>query len=259
MAKRQVGQGELAAIGDYSLRNQKVFNSPFRELKKLVNQLQSISRKPKSAPLHQAASPTPASNGSNSAHSEAEEELFRRAMEGVRPLEGRERARRPMPAPGRVQIVDEDAEVIAELCGLVSGNKPFDVMETEEYVEGRRVDLDVRILQKLKRGEFAVQAHVDLHGMTREEAKEALSEFIKGAVRAGHQSVLVVCGRGLRSPGGQPVLKRAVTYWLSHGSLSAHVLAFVTARPTDGGTGAMYVLLRRQRRRARFKVVSPLI
>ena len=72
----------------------------------------------------------------------------------------------------------------------------------------------------------------------------------------GHRTVLVVPGRGLGSPGGRPVLKHAAVQWLSHGTLSGYVLGFVTARPIDGGAGALYVLLRRDRRKAAFDVLN---
>ena len=92
----------------------------------------------------------------------------------------------------------------------------------------------------------AVQAHIDLHGMIQADAKLALEEFIVGSVRKGLRTVLVVHGRGLRSPGGMPVLKHAAAQWLSHGHMGGYVLAFATARPADGGAGAMYVLLQRE-------------
>ena len=70
------------------------------------------------------------------------------------------------------------------------------------------------------------------------------------------RTVLIVHGRGLRSPGGLPVLKHAAAQWLSHGIAGGYVLAFATARPSDGGAGAVYVMLRRERRRAKFDVLQ---
>ncbi len=145
--------------------------------------------------------------------------------------------------------------MLAELYDLVSGQKSFELTETEEYVEGARVGLDPRLVMRLRKGEFAVQAHLDLHGMIQGAARAALAEFILESVRKGLRTVLLVHGRGRRSPGGQPVLKHAAAQWLSHGTLSGYVLAFTTARPQDGGPGAMCVLLRRERRRAPFDVL----
>ena len=101
-----------------------------------------------------------------------------------------------------------------------------------------------------------MQDHIDLHGMIQVDARAALTSFILDSVRKGHRSVLVVHGRGLGSPGGRPILKHATVEWLSHGMIGGHVLAFATARPTDGGAGAMYVLLRREKRRAPFDVLQ---
>ena len=141
------------------------------------------------------------------------------------------------------------------MSDLVSGQGRFELTETEEYVEGARLGLDPRLLTRLRRGEFAVQAHIDLHGMIQPDARTALQAFIVESVHKGLRAVLVIHGRGRRSPGGMPVLKHAAAQWLSHGLTGGYVLAFASARPTDGGAGAMYVLLRRQRRRAAFDVL----
>lgn len=196
-------------------------------------------------PLPAAQTPTPDDGA-----------LLRAALEGVRPLDARGPARIFAEPAFRRRVMSEEAEVLAQLYDLVSGNEPFELVESEEYIEGARVGLDRRLVSDLRHGRFTVQAHLDLHGMTRGDAKEALSAFVREAARKGRRSVLVVHGRGLRSPGGEPVLKRAVVGWLSHGSLSGHVLAFATARQVDGGGGAMYVLLRRERRRAPFEVLN---
>ena len=127
-------------------------------------------------------------------------------------------------------IVSEEAEVLAALSDLVSGVGDFDLTETEEYIEGARVGLDPRLLSRLRRGEFAVQDHIDLHGMIQPDAKLALREFVLKSVGKGMRTVLVVHGRGLGSPGGRPILKHATAQWLSHGEIGAHVHAFATAR-----------------------------
>ena len=98
---------------------------------------------------------------------------------------------------------------------------------------------------KLRRGEFSVQGHLDLHGLTRDEAKRAVEEFIRGARTAGKRCVLLVHGRGLHSKDQVPILRDAVRGWLATNRFSRHVLAFATARPADGGAGAIYLLLRR--------------
>ena len=182
--------------------------------------------------------------------------LLRQALEGVRPLADSRPNRIPLVPRADRAIVSEDAEVLAQLSDLVSGQGTFDITETEEYVEGARVGLDPRLVARLRRGEFAVQSHIDLHGMIQSAAKEALTNFILDSVHKGLRAVLVVHGRGRGSPGGRPVLKHAAVTWLSQRALSGYVLAFATARPADGGAGAMYVLLRHERRRAPFEVLQ---
>src|SRR5207244_4136779 len=106
--------------------------------------------------------------------------------------------------------------------------------------------LDPRVLRRLKRGEFAVQGHLDLHGLSREQAKPELEAFIGTARTAGKRCVLVVHGRGLHSKDQIPVLKDALRLWFTLGKMARDVLAFATARSHDGGAGAVYVLLRRR-------------
>jgi DNA-nicking Smr family endonuclease len=232
------------------------FVSPFKDLKKLLQEHAATRPAPVPAPPRPPAK-SGARLASVSDDSPLEEEtLFRQAFAGVRPLGG-SRPERIAAEPVIVRnIVSEDAEVLAELSDLVSGQGTFELTETEEYVEGARVGLDPRLVTRLRRGEFSVQAHIDLHGMTQVDGKEALTQFIVDSVRKGHRAVLVVHGRGLRSPGGQPVLKHATAQWLSHGTVGGYVLAFATAQAYDGGAGAVWVLLRRERKRAKFDVLQ---
>lgn len=236
-----------------------VFASPFKDLGKMI--AARAATRPETQPVAAGPTPQPASSApprpaTSAPPPEDEERLLREALAGVRPF-GPARAERMTPTPEfKREIVSEDAEVLAELSDLVSGQGEFSLTETEEYVEGARVGLDPRLLTQLRRGEFSLQAHLDLHGMTQPDAREALTAFIVDAVRKGRRAVLIVHGRGLRSPGGQAVLKHATAQWLSHGVAGGYVLAFATARPSDGGAGAVYVLLRRERRRARFDVLE---
>jgi DNA-nicking Smr family endonuclease len=140
---------------------------------------------------------------------------------------------------------DELATAERFLSAMVVGDLPFDFSDTDEYVEGRVRGLDVRLLQRLRKGQYAVEAHLDLHGLDRHEAKAALRAFLETAQREGKRCVLVVHGRGLGSKDGIPVLRERMKEWLSRGGIGRQVLAFTSARPVDGGTGAVYVLLRR--------------
>ena len=140
---------------------------------------------------------------------------------------------------------DEDSEVLAQLAELVAGEGPFDLADSDEFIEGHLPALDPLLLRKLRMGEIAVQGHVDLHGLTRDEAKTALERFLHASRHAGKRCVLVVHGRGLHSKDQIPVLKTGVQLWLTRGRIARWVLAFSTSRPHDGGSGAVYVLLRR--------------
>lgn len=261
MAKRRKSTPREAREARPEPAPKPIFNSPFKDLKRLIDE-RAASLKPATPAL--PAKPAPARPGAPAAPIEVpaaapavdDGELFREAFAGVRPLPGQKGERIALTPQARREIVSEDAEVLAELSDLVSGQGSFELTETEEYVEGARLGLDPRLLGQLRRGEFSVQAHLDLHGMIQADAKEALTSFIVDSVRKGRRTVLIVHGRGLRSPGGLPVLKHAAAQWLSHGIAGGYVLAFATARPNDGGAGAVYVLLRRERRRAKFDVLQ---
>jgi DNA-nicking Smr family endonuclease len=142
------------------------------------------------------------------------------------------------------------------LSDLVAGAARFDITDTREYIEGAVVGLDPRLLRRLRRGDFAWQAHLDLHGMTAQEARPEVDRFLAEAVRLGHRCVLVVHGRGRNSKDQTPVLKERLKTWLARGASARIVLAFATARPCDGGAGALYVLLRRDRRRRPIRVTE---
>lgn len=233
----------------------KIFSSPFKDLQKLIAGRAALSPKPEPKA---AAAKTPPASRTESKPAEPildEASILREAYAGVRPL-GASGSRMPVQPEVNRAIVSEEAEVLAALSDLISGQGNFDLTETEEYVEGTRVGLDPRLTSRLRKGEFAMQAHIDLHGMIQPDAKRALTNFVIESVRKGLRAVVVVHGRGRGSPGGRPVLKHSAAQWLSHGEIGAHVLAFTTARSQDGGAGAMYVLLRRDRRRAAFDVLQ---
>ena len=168
------------------------------------------------------------------------------------------KARAPEPAPARVvapppspppaapqPFRDADADALEELRALVQGDRPFDLADSDEFVEGWVAGFDHGIVRRLRRGDYAVQGHLDLHGLTKEEAKLAAERFLKESRERAKRCVLLVHGRGLHSKDQVPVLKEALQHWLSTARFGKHVLAFATARPQDGGAGAVYVLLRK--------------
>ena len=220
-------------------------NAPFRELRRKLAERPAPSRL---APPAVAPLPSPAPR-QRPAPPPDEGVLFTRAMDGVVPLAREPHARvdAPPPAAGGVPPVSDEAETLAALSDLVTGVARFDVSDTREYVEGTVVGLDPRIVRKLRRGEFASQAHVDLHGLTAVEARDAVERFLLESYRLGRRCVLIVHGRGRNSKDQMPVLKERLKSWLAHGRIGRIVLAFTTARACDGGAGALYVLLRRDR------------
>jgi DNA-nicking Smr family endonuclease len=185
-----------------------------------------------------------------------EPNLFARAMEGVVPLRNGARIDLPAPAAAGRPPTSDEAEALAALSDLVKGTSHFDVSDTREYVEGTIVGLDPRVVRRLRRGDFSWQAYVDLHGMTAEPARAAVESFLTASVSVGHRCVLIVHGRGHNSKDHTPVLKERLQSWLARGSLARIVLAFTSARPCDGGAGALYVLLRRDRRRRPMRVTE---
>src|SRR5262249_29311153 len=117
--------------------------------------------------------------------------------------------------------------------------------DSDEYIEGIAPGIDKRLLKKLRKGEYALQGHLDLHGMTSEEARREVEKFVEGALAAGKRCLLIIHGRGLNSKDNLPILKERLKVWLTRGRIARRVLAFATARPSDGGAGAVYLLLRR--------------
>ncbi len=178
-----------------------------------------------------------------------EAEVFLRAMAGVEPLGPGQRdrlPRRPAPKGPRLElVVDEELEVMARLADLVSGAGEFDLRYSDQYVQGSAPGVGPVLMERLVAGAFPVQDYLDLHGLTSESAMSAVEEFLSAAVLRGLRHVLIVHGKGHRSPGGEPVLKTMLVEALSTRRMQRWVLAFCSARAADGGTGAMYVLLRR--------------
>lgn len=195
---------------------------------------------PKKAPAQPAPPPAPAAMSD-----EDEKALFEASVRGVRPLARRER----VTPPARQQAStasrwDEDAETLARLAAMVDGSEPLGAEFSEEHAEWISEEADPGILSRLVAGEFAWQEHVDLHGMTREQAHAAIYRFLAGARVKHLRCVLIVHGRGNHSEGQIPVLKLALQRWLQRAPIKEWVFAWATSRPVDGGPGAMYLLLR---------------
>jgi len=169
---------------------------------------------------------------------EEERKLFRAAVSGVRPL------RQTRAAPARVRLAARAASRRADEQRVLAESLELDALEvgveTGEELVYRRDSVPEATLRRLRRGLYARRDELDLHGMTQTEARLAILEFLADARRRDLRCVRIVHGKGRGSGDRGPVLKAAVNRWLRR---HAAVRAFCSARPPDGGTGALYVLL----------------
>lgn len=174
----------------------------------------------------------------NNGDSDDEIALFRRELGEVQPLKhDRVDPHRRKPKPVPLQI---DLPLDEELKDLYSDQE----IETGEILVFSRPGLQKRVVQDLRRGRMEIGLELDLHGLTVAYARELLQEFLGECRRRNVRCVQIIHGKG-KSSDGQPVLKHKVNLWLRQ---REEVLAFCSARPRDGGTGAVYVLLRHPRR-----------
>ncbi len=172
---------------------------------------------------------------------EREHRLFELAVGPVRPIAhpGRIEPHRVPVDPVPVQRQLDEASVMREAL-----SDEFDIetlLHTDEQLSYRRPGLGPEIVRKLREGSWSIQRQIDLHGLRTDEAREALGRFIRESHQTGLRCVRVVHGKGLGSPGRTPVLKQRVLRWLVQ---KKEVIAFVQARPAEGGAGALVVLLR---------------
>jgi DNA-nicking Smr family endonuclease len=172
---------------------------------------------------------------------EAERNLFQRAAGEVQRLRSHGRVHHvpepPAPIPAQRQL--DDQRVLHE--SISDEIDTSALLETDEALSYRRPGIGIDVARKLRRGHWSIQSEIDLHGLRTDDAREALSQFLREAVRQGLRCVRVVHGKGLGSPGKTPVLKGKVHGWLVQKN---EVLAFVQARGDEGGAGAVVVLLR---------------
>jgi DNA-nicking Smr family endonuclease len=149
-------------------------------------------------------------------------------------------------------ISGDEHESTARLQELIKYGTGFIVSLTPEYIEGTANNVNPEIARRLHHGYFSIQAHIDLHGLGVFDARQAFDHFLDESIVAGKRAVLIIHGRGLSSP-RKPILKTKVYQWLTTAPWHKWVIAFSSARLCDGGTGATYVLLRRQPLAKRFR------
>jgi DNA-nicking Smr family endonuclease len=179
-------------------------------------------------------------------------QTFALYMSGVRALPGdggqripRTSSKLERAAAGDPAAADLDTAARDQMRSLVAEGLRFETVDDGEHIEGRRLDLDPRDLRRLRRGQYAVDGRLDLHGLGADEARHAVEAFVKKRSQDGDRVVLVVHGKGNHSPRGQAVLRGEIAAWLSQGRSARHVAAFATAPDDHGGTGALLVLLAR--------------
>jgi len=168
-------------------------------------------------------------------------ELFKSAVGEVKPVANdRVATTRKKPAPRPLQFERDEQQVMRD---AMRDDRDPDSLDSAEQLSYARAGVQRRVMKKLRNGYYAIRAELDLHGMTQAEARLAMIEFIDSQNSSSpHSCVKIVHGKGQRNAQGQAVLKTFVAAWLRQ---RREILAYHSARPAHGGTGALYVLLRR--------------
>jgi DNA-nicking Smr family endonuclease len=175
-------------------------------------------------------------------HLSAEDQaLFRASVDNVTPLPQRPIHVTPPPQPQSPRIRSKEYEESPIIDDRLSDGLDASPLENEEELLFSRNGMQHNVLRKLRRGQFSISAELDLHGLRVEEARQALSHFLYHCRVNKKRCVRIIHGKGYRSANNQAVLKSKVNHWLRQHD---DVLAFCSARAQDGGTGALYVLLR---------------
>jgi DNA-nicking Smr family endonuclease len=171
---------------------------------------------------------------------QAQRRQFEHAVGAVTPLARPTRAELPRPRP-EPEPLQRQADERAALRESLSDEVDIEtLLLTDDGLSFRRPGIGADVVARLRRGQWAIQGQLDLHGLRRDEARERLGAFVREATRRGQRCVRVVHGKGHGSPGQQPVLKAKVQRWLAQ---CAEVAAFAQASGPQGGAGALIVLL----------------
>jgi len=172
---------------------------------------------------------------------EREANLFRTSIGDVEPLRTAARVSIPLPRPQPIahqRLADDEAALQESLSDEFSIDTLLEIDEDLSFVRG---GIGPDVLRKLRGGGWVTQDQLDLHGLRTDQAREALSQFVRDSVKRGMRCVRIIHGKGLGSLGKKPVLKNKVRNWLVQ---KDEVLAFCQARAADGGSGALMVLLK---------------
>jgi DNA-nicking Smr family endonuclease len=171
--------------------------------------------------------------------------LWRRVAETIKPLARRKAApvfALPVPPPAAADAPRRSRGPAPRPVG-----PPAVPVPPPELRAGSTPGVDRSTHDKLRRGQLALDAKLDLHGMDRERAHRALDRFLETSSAQGRRCLLIVTGKGGGKPGEPGVLKSEVPRWLNEQPNRARLIAFTSAQPRHGGAGALYVLLKRQR------------
>jgi DNA-nicking Smr family endonuclease len=167
-------------------------------------------------------------------------DLFIKAAGAVKPLPDKGHALLKKEQKPIVALQSQKDEAAALRETLSDEMDVSTLLDTDEHLSFRRPGIGTDVTRKLRQGQWSIQRQLDLHGLRTDDAREALGQFIREAHKHGIRCVRVVHGKGLGSPGKTPVLKSRVHSWLVQKN---EVLAFVQAKPSEGGAGALVVLL----------------
>ena len=179
--------------------------------------------------------------------------VFKEAMADVKKIRRDNCTEKNSLAPNQLNYQKKVAsEPLMQLESLVKNGAGFVVAHTPEYMEGKACNINPTVTERLHRGDFSIQGHIDLHGLSVNDAHQVFENFLKESIACGKRMVLVIHGRGLSSP-AEPILKTKIYEWLTGGPWRKWVIAFSSARWCDGGAGATYVLLRQRPLPKRFR------
>jgi DNA-nicking Smr family endonuclease len=223
----------------------KEIHRPFENLKTLL-QKKSLTLKPDTQSL-------PPRTSTAADAPETEVAIFEDAMADVKRMSRDNCVEKKTTAQAQpLHQSDNASEILLALEDLIKHGTGFVVAHTPEYIEGTAYNVNPEITKRLHRGDFAIQGHIDLHGLNVEDARHAFEKFLEQSIAAGKRVVLIIHGRGLSSP-QEPILKTNVHKWLTSGPWRKWIMSFSSARWCDGGAGATYILLRQRPQTKRFR------
>jgi DNA-nicking Smr family endonuclease len=225
------------------MKEEEPINRPFSNLKDFV--------KKQKIPLKECTDETPVSFSE-----EMKDETpisFDEAMKDVKALEQEKNRIRAVKQPLPIRLPESDD--LGDLLDEVLDRRDFNVLNLPEYMEGYVEGINPITLEKLRAGEFSVQASLDLHGYAMDMAQELFETFIREAAGSGLACVRIIHGRGLKSK-GEPVLKERLKEWILRAMHRKWVIAFASSRMCEGGPGATCIILRKRPQKKRMRIIG---